>query len=145
MTQLNENTTSLQEILEAVNNLPEAGGGGGALETCQVTITSNGRAQISYASELTEAGKHRAETFTGTRTLTVVKNTTIFFSTVPSLSDVFKYSFLCIYNCLCKGLCFLIRGIKHMKGKSCSSLFAYSGQFCKLLYKYFKWWYKVFH
>ena len=79
MTQLNNNTSTLQEILSVVNNLPESGGGT-ALETCQVTVTSSGGSQITYVSGLAETDRHKAETVTGTKTLTVVKGTTIFFS-----------------------------------------------------------------
>lgn len=39
-TQLNQNTTDLQSILDAVNALPEADGSGISLETCTVTITA---------------------------------------------------------------------------------------------------------
>lgn len=39
MSQLNNNTTALQEILATVNALPEAGGSGGSVETCTVTLT----------------------------------------------------------------------------------------------------------
>lgn len=42
MSNLTTNTASLQEILDAVNALPEAGGGGssgGSVKTCTVTIT----------------------------------------------------------------------------------------------------------
>ena len=40
MNKLNQNTSTLEEILDAVNNLPEAGGGGGgSVETCLVTVT----------------------------------------------------------------------------------------------------------
>ena len=77
MTKLNQNTTSLQEILAAVNNLPEAGGGS-ALETCQVTVVVNNAADLnvefahtSEAQEI-EYGYVRVQT---SDTFTVMKNT----------------------------------------------------------------------
>lgn len=44
MSKLSINNSDLQEILDAVNALPEAGGGGGgsSVETCTVTIETNG-------------------------------------------------------------------------------------------------------
>lgn len=52
MSKIEQNTTDLQAILAAVNSLPEAGGGGGSVETCTVTfdyrwITLNA---IAYSS-----------------------------------------------------------------------------------------------
>ena len=38
MSQLNNNTAALQEILATVNALPEAGGSGGSVETCTMTL-----------------------------------------------------------------------------------------------------------
>lgn len=47
MSNLTNNTTSLQEILETVNALPEAGGGG-AVETCTVKCDSYTMATVCY-------------------------------------------------------------------------------------------------
>ena len=98
MTQLNNNTSTLQEILSVVNNLPESGGGSTELETCQVTVTSNGGAQITYISGLAETDKHRGERHTGEKVLTVVKNTTIFFSKGFGTFDDPWLSNLCYTN-----------------------------------------------
>lgn len=40
MSQLETNTTDLQAILAQVNALPDAGSGGGGVETCTVTIST---------------------------------------------------------------------------------------------------------
>lgn len=46
MSKIDNNTTALQELLEAVNALPEGGGSGGAsVETCTVKLT----AYVGYA------------------------------------------------------------------------------------------------
>lgn len=51
MTKLNQNTASLQEILAAINNLPDAGsGGGGAVDTCTVTVSTNVNAAVVYST-----------------------------------------------------------------------------------------------
>lgn len=79
MTQLNENTTSLQEILEAVNNLPEAGSGGGAsFQTCDVTLVINGASGLVMEGAYTNEEQEWVS-ITGyigtTKTYTVLKNT----------------------------------------------------------------------
>lgn len=47
---IQDNTTALQEILETVNALPEAGSGGASVETCDITITisKGGSAGVSF-------------------------------------------------------------------------------------------------
>lgn len=56
-TQIEQNTTDLQAILDAVNALPEAGSGSGGatIETCTVSIDSSVRPQeIVYLTALGE-------------------------------------------------------------------------------------------
>lgn len=51
---LQSNNTDLQSILDTINSLPEAGSGGGSVETCTVTITSNdGSASVLEAISYT--------------------------------------------------------------------------------------------
>ena len=40
-TKIEQNTTDLQAILDAVNNLPDASGGGANVETCTVILSAN--------------------------------------------------------------------------------------------------------
>lgn len=42
MYQLSSNTLALQAILDTVNSLPESGSGGGAVETCSLTLSDDG-------------------------------------------------------------------------------------------------------
>lgn len=54
MSKLEQNSTSLDEVLAMVNALPDAGGGGGggaSVETCTVTVTST---QGMYSAGYTE-------------------------------------------------------------------------------------------
>ena len=41
MSKLEQNTTSLDEVLAMVNALPNAGGGGASVETCTIVITND--------------------------------------------------------------------------------------------------------
>ena len=51
MSSLSNNTTALQEILEAVNQLPDAGSGGGGGGTVSVYLDSGGEGTLYYAKE----------------------------------------------------------------------------------------------
>lgn len=77
MSNLNNNTATLESLLVTINALPEAS----SVETCQVTITSNGNAKISYTTISSgQIEQRKLERFVGTKTLTVVKNTMMFIS-----------------------------------------------------------------
>lgn len=53
-TDLQSNNVELQEILNTINTLPEAGGGGGAaIETCTVTFSDS----TNYAASVLENGE----------------------------------------------------------------------------------------
>lgn len=41
MSKLEQNTTALDEVLAMVNALPDAGGGGGSVDTCSLRIAAN--------------------------------------------------------------------------------------------------------
>lgn len=59
MAKITDNTTSLEEVLAAVNALPDAGGGGGSVETCTVNIkdaTGTGRYFALTATVLDDNG-----------------------------------------------------------------------------------------
>ena len=45
---LENNTSAINKILNTINNLPDAAGGGGSVETCTVTITCS-QAMMMYA------------------------------------------------------------------------------------------------
>lgn len=45
-TELQSNNAELQEILDAVNDLPDAGGGGGGVETCTIILRPDSDAAL---------------------------------------------------------------------------------------------------
>lgn len=54
LTQLQQHNTDLQACIDKANTLPDAGNGGGSIETCSVTITfSGGAAGYAEANPLT--------------------------------------------------------------------------------------------
>lgn len=79
MSNLSKNTTDLQAILDAVNALPDAGGGsggGGSVETCDVTVSLLEGQIRSYAYTGLVDGElvtvHQGRAFGSTVTLTNV-------------------------------------------------------------------------
>lgn len=82
MSQLTNNTTNLQAILDAVNALPEAGSGGGgaSVETCSVTLNvvdefGMGLGIAGYAANVeTNGAIETAYMFSNSVTETVLNN-----------------------------------------------------------------------
>lgn len=56
MSKLEQNTTALDEVLAMVNALPDAGSGGGGVETCTVTLASGGMAARMYFTSVDSNG-----------------------------------------------------------------------------------------
>lgn len=50
MSKLEQNTTALDEVLAMVNALPDAGSGGGGVETCTVTVNDVGN--VNYLTHM---------------------------------------------------------------------------------------------
>lgn len=96
MTQLNENTVSLQEVLEAVNNLPEAdggGGGGASFQTCEVTFIINGASGLTIEGCYTNTEQEWVSIvgYIGTtKTYTVLKNTMLVIREYNSYSTSYQ-------------------------------------------------------
>ena len=95
-TPLEQNTATLEAILEAVNNLPDAGSGGsGGVETCTVSINTAG-SNVSLAwSAVDSDGKvqYRAELVNLPITIYCVQGSTITFmgpTFVEALTNVTK-------------------------------------------------------
>lgn len=77
MSQLEQNTTSLDEVLAMVNALPDAGGGGVSLGTCTFKFFSEspmvGTTQICYLDENMNYARAEVRAL-GAATLIVLKN-----------------------------------------------------------------------
>lgn len=77
MSQLEQNTTSLDEVLAMVNALPDAGGGGVSLETCTFKYFSEspmvGTTQICYLDKNMNYASTEVRAL-GAATLIVLKN-----------------------------------------------------------------------
>lgn len=81
MSNLQNNTTSLQAILEQVNGLPE-NSGGSSVETCKITIVNNGDSTVtvyytSFDNNALCVGEACVEGAGDMRTINVVKNTPV--------------------------------------------------------------------
>lgn len=78
MSQLEQNTTSLDEVLAMVNALPDAGGGGApSLETCSFTFYSENPVQRAIQIYYLDGSMNHAYAGVsafGNATLTVLKN-----------------------------------------------------------------------
>lgn len=97
--QLQTNNADLQSLIDRVNaakdiaaSLPEAGGGGGSLETCTVTYDAfapsvPGTYQIKYTDS---TGKINTTNYNPMQNIEIVcqKNTLIFFEGVPAKPEI---------------------------------------------------------